>query len=121
MPPRPEADLEPAQALERLLEALGGSHRLEIEILSRNRGLHRDFLFNLDAVLGYAKDERLIEYKILDTFGPNAGKMILVYPYGENADTPDIIRRRPGDPAGDWKRYFRSAPRNRLSLPGKSE
>lgn len=99
------------QALQGLVQAVGELRRVEIEIIGENRGRYLDQVFEIDRVLGYAKDLRLIEYVTKDVFGYGNKHVIIVYSYGENDDdTPGLVRRRPGDPSGEWARFFGGMP-----------
>lgn len=103
-------DLILYNALKSLVADLGEMQVVEFEILSQNRAKYREFLFNFDAVVGYAKDLRLIEYRVEDEYyerEKRARKVIYIYRYGTHPDSDErIIKRRESDPSGFWERYF---------------
>lgn len=98
-----------AEAFEVLLDGVGETRRVEIEIISSNRGQYSDLLFDFDKVIGYAVDLRLIEYRVEDEYLGEAKKKIIIYPYGENGDDPTIIRRESEAPSNHFERFFRGS------------
>lgn len=100
------------ETLVSVMQAIDETKVVEFEILSQNRARYKDLLFSFDAVVGYAKDLRLIEYRVEDKYYERergARKVIFIYRYGEHpAGTDGIIRREPGDPSGNWERFFPS-------------
>ncbi len=121
-----ETDVTPYQALQAIMGSLGDGDGafVEFEIISGNRAKYADMLFRLDQVIGYAKDLRLIEYRVEDYYDRDqrkSRKTIYVYRYGTHPDTDErIIKRGKSDPSGHWERFFPEGIQGNLLRSGKS-
>jgi hypothetical protein len=103
-------DLILYQALQAMVDGLNDGAIVEFEIIAGNRAKYAGMLFDFDRVIGYAKDLRLIEYRVEDHYERDMArsrKTIYIYRYGTHPDDDQhIIKRRAGDPSGHWDRYF---------------
>lgn len=104
-------ELLPYQGLELVLYNLNGVDHVEFNLTHDARIYYQDKVFQFDAVIGYARDLRLIEYRVEDKPGFHSEKTIFVYRYGTHPDgTFGIEKRGPHDPSGNWQRFFRDMP-----------
>jgi hypothetical protein len=102
-------DLVVYNAFYAMLRNLEELDHIEFDIISGNRARYKNMLFEFDAVVGYARDLRLIEYRVEDEYGYRAHKTIFIYRYGTHPEgTAGIERRGPNDSSGGWERSFRN-------------